>query len=259
MAACLPCPPIFIAFHLFSCTHSPLKHIVSQLHCLLVADSGTRFLEWKTWNHRFHSSLCLSSSLYSPACCPYSALLSVLDPCRPFIPPLSIISHFVCLFEGAPPSFPPSFHSSLPPSPLLIYSPSTHAHLSLVRAAWNYLLLNGLQPLTKAHWGFALFIDFHSFCLSKTVCGSDCVRVQDKHILKDIKLKDILHTGAAGEMTRLLKDWLVWCLKASRALLADLSGTCASISWCVHVPTCVCLVVCGCVWTTNYLQSMTSD
>lgn len=40
----------------------------------------------------------------------------------------------------------------------------------LVRAAWNYLLLNGLQQLAPAQQRFALLIDFHFFCL--TVCSS---------------------------------------------------------------------------------------
>lgn len=50
----------------------------------------------------------------------------------------------------------------------VVHSSTVHPHTEpgSRQSRWNYLLLNGLQPLTAALQCFALFIDFYSFCLS---------------------------------------------------------------------------------------------
>ncbi len=121
-----------------------------------------------------HSSLRLSFSL--SFFCMLFPLCPLLDPLpsihASFLPSFS--SHF-CLSRVSSSTVLSPLHSFITPSLVLIYSPSTHTHThahthSLVRAAWNYLLLNGLQQLTPAQRCFALFIDFHSFCLCVFAC-----------------------------------------------------------------------------------------
>lgn len=107
---------------------------------------------------------------------------STSDLCDGATPPFSIIFTLL-LFPGLrrerhhrPVLF---LHSLIPPfSGAHLQSIHTR-RLSLVRAAWNYLLLNGLQQLTPACRCFALFIDFHSFCFS--ACESDCACAGGAH------------------------------------------------------------------------------
>lgn len=150
----------------------------------------------------------------------HSAFVPVLEePCCTLMVEISLVSSW-CLF----------------PSPFLkqefffaihfrnIYMPFCCAHLqstrtlflSLVRAAWNYLLPNGLQQLTPAQWCFALFIDSHSFCLM--VCGcvtvTICVCEQDKDApqrhKKDTK-KKAATTRTPCTFELLVKWWPVDC------------------------------------------------
>lgn len=166
---CLSCPPIFTAFNLFChyFTHS------FSAYCSIAVFAGSRhsFYRMINMNRFFHSSLCLPFSL-SFLCMLPPPLLSLL-----FIHPFSFhhLSPLVFLARVRSSTILSSLHSFIPPSLMLIYSPSTHVHLSLVRAAWNYLLLNGQQQLTPAQRCFA-FIYFHSFCLC--VCERVTERVQ---------------------------------------------------------------------------------
>lgn len=165
---------------------------------------------WVNFYHLSSSSLLISSHFAAVCCvcclrthgCSLYAegktFLSFIHPCESLVPLRAVHSvlHFLCPFM--PPFIPFLFSGSCDELRRLMRSPFIHhsfsrAYLksihtcspSLVRAAWNYLLLNGLQQLTAAQEGFALFIDFYFLCLSVCMC---CVLVP-----KDTKPKDNLH------------------------------------------------------------------
>lgn len=149
------CAFLFLTFSLLI-SFPRFQHISAQQQPTVVADSGrvaAAFMQME--KPSCHSSLCL----------PYSSVCHFVHSC------LHSFIHF--LFSGS---------CELLHRPrlfLLIHYSFSHAYLksvhtcslSLVRDAWNYLLLNGLQPLKAAQQGFALFIDFHSFCLN--VCAAE--------------------------------------------------------------------------------------
>ncbi len=152
------------------------------------------------WTHSIHRIKYMSCFFQSSLClCLLLSFFSMLSPLWPLFCVKSLLSINDSSFHHLLPLLFPacvgsstilsSLHSFIPSSLVLIYSPATHA-----RSVWSelpgiiYCLMAYSMQLTPAQRYFALFIDFHSFCLSVCVyvCVwvSDCVCVQEKHTLK---------------------------------------------------------------------------
>lgn len=152
---------IFTTCHLVHCLFPPFFRL-----CAVFADSGHIAAVFMQKEKPFiHPCVSLI-----PLCAVHSLLHFLFCPFMPpFIP---------FLFSGSceelhRPILSPFIHHSFSRA----YLKSIHTcSPSLVRAAWNYLLLNGLQQLTAAQEGFALFIDFYFFCLSVCMCLFVCSR-----------------------------------------------------------------------------------